>query len=305
MRGVAALVAAVLFGQTPSELGLSPEILLLARIKVKMEKDLARLPDYTCTQTIERSIRMTPSRRFRFVDALRLEVALVDGKELFAWPGSDQFHEDELRKIVPYGAIGNGAFGLHLRSVFLSSWPKYNYVGREQRNGRVCERFDYNVARTGSGYRLRAGDRSAIVAYHGSFWVETESLDLVRLEVYADQIPFDLDLVSAGVEIDYERVEIGEGNFVLPSRAAIVLEDLRGNVSRNDTRFSRCRQYAGESFLTFDDPPPRELSPAAGNGSYRVAGWPGNQPQPRNVAPVAYHCDWRPIRRHRAIERQA
>src|SRR5947209_13623252 len=66
---------------------LSPELLLLARIKVKMAENLDHLPNYTCEQTIERSRRRAPSRKFELLDTVRLEVALVEGKELYGWPG--------------------------------------------------------------------------------------------------------------------------------------------------------------------------------------------------------------------------
>ena len=61
---------------------LAPEILLLARIKAKAAENLQRLPNYTCTQTIERSHRNARARKFELLDTLRLEVALVEGKEL-------------------------------------------------------------------------------------------------------------------------------------------------------------------------------------------------------------------------------
>jgi hypothetical protein len=55
--------------------------------------------------------------------------------------------------------------------------------------------------------------------------------------------------------MEYARVKIGEGTFLLPSSSEMSLTDLRGNESRNRTLFQSCRQYAGESVLTFDDPP--------------------------------------------------
>ena len=98
--------------------GVAPEV-LLARIRLRMKDNLERLPNYTCRQTIERSQRLSSSRRFRLVDAIRLEVALVGGKELFAWPGETSFQDREISQLVSGGAIGNGDFALHARSVFL------------------------------------------------------------------------------------------------------------------------------------------------------------------------------------------
>src|SRR5260370_29219607 len=70
----------VIFGPPPPDpIGLArqplaPEILLLSRIKVRAAENLQRLPNYTCTETIERSRRARKSRRFDPVDTLRLEV---------------------------------------------------------------------------------------------------------------------------------------------------------------------------------------------------------------------------------------
>ena len=54
----------------------SPERRLLAPIKAKMADNLARLPNYTCLQTIERSHRDARKKRFERQDLVRLEVAL-------------------------------------------------------------------------------------------------------------------------------------------------------------------------------------------------------------------------------------
>ncbi len=240
-----------------------PHVLLLARTKLKMEENLERLPNYTCVQTIERSRRQAPSRRFQLIDTLRLEVALVEGKEMFSWPGASEFREQDLREIVPTGAIGNGTFALHARSVFLGAWPKFQYAGEEELDGRLCIRFDYQVPLIGSGWRLKVGEAQAIVGYHGSFWADKQTLDVVRLDVHADDIPTHLMLQSVSEQMEYRRTRIGAGDFLLPWRAVMTLVDLDGSVSRNETHFSDCRQYVGESFLSFAEPPPVEAEPAA------------------------------------------
>src|SRR5437764_679954 len=83
-----------------AEQDLSPELLLLAKIKVKMAENLGRLPNYTCQQTIERSRRRPPGRKFEMLDTVRLEVALVEGKELYGWPGADRIAESEIANLV-------------------------------------------------------------------------------------------------------------------------------------------------------------------------------------------------------------
>ncbi len=256
MRRVAAAWAASVLA-----LELSPETLLVARIKTRMLDNQSRLPNYTCLQTIERSYRRAPARKFELLDTLRLEVALVTGKELFSWPGSARFEDRELKDLVGGGAIGNGTFALHARSVFLSSAPTYTYVGRRERDGRQTERFDYRVPQLTSGYKIRVGPREAFVGYHGSFWVDATSLDLIRLEVHADDIPPHLGLDSAGDWIEYERARIGDGEFLLPRASELTMTDLAGNESRNRTLFASCRQYSGESVLSFAEPVEASATP--------------------------------------------
>jgi hypothetical protein len=242
---------------------LPPDILLLARIKSKAAENLQRLPNYTCTQTIERSRRAGKARKFEPLDTLRLEVALVEGKELFSWPGAGKFEEKGIGEIVgPGGAIGNGSFALHAKSVFLSQAPTFTHVGDTTLNGLRAIRYDYRVPQMLSGYQIRIGPNQAIVEYHGSFWVDPDSLDLIRLEVHADQPPPNLNLAEASDTMEYQRARIGGGDFLLPQSSELVMIDLLGNASRNRTQFSACRQYAGESKLSFVEASPDIAAPA-------------------------------------------
>lgn len=235
---------------------LPPETLLLARIKVHMAGQLRRQPNYTCVELIERSRRPAGSRRYQFLDTLRLEVALADGKELFAWPGARKFEEKRLEDIVTGGgAIGNGNFALHARAVFQSNAPAFRYAGETFSAGRRVVRYTFRVPRLTSGYSIRMGEARDTVGYEGSFEADADSLDLIHLEIVATEIPPTLPLGHSRDRMAYSRVPIGGAEFLLPTESELVMVDLSGNESRNRTRFSNCRQYSGESVLSFDDPP--------------------------------------------------
>mgnify|MGYP000215210217 CR=1 FL=1 len=88
------------------------------------------------------------------------------------------------------------------------------------------------------------------------------SLDLLRLEVHADDIPPHLEILGASNVIDYERVPLGATDFLLPVTSHLSMLSIYGVESRNAIRLSGCRHYAGESVVTFGDPPPGE-TPAA------------------------------------------
>lgn len=234
---------------------LAPETLLLARIKTHMRAVLGGQPNYTCVESIERSRRPGKSKRFQLVDALRLEVAVVEGKELFAWPGEREFKERDLREIAPGGAMANGSFALHARSVFLSGTPQFSYRGEEELEGIKTVRFDYTVPQFRSGYTIRMGDLQGVAGYRGSFWVDPVSLDLLKLDVFAQEIPPHLPLRSSSDTMRYRRVPIGESTFLLPESSELSMVDSQGSESRNRVTFSRCRQYAGESVLSFEEAP--------------------------------------------------
>src|ERR1017187_5435205 len=97
MKRVLAMVGIVcLRAQTP----LSPDLEALSKIRTRMIFNLQHQPNYTCVETIERSSRSKSTARFKIIDTLRLEVGLVDGREMFAWPGSKKFEDSDLTKIV-------------------------------------------------------------------------------------------------------------------------------------------------------------------------------------------------------------
>ncbi len=241
---------------------LAAEQATLGRIRARMADTLARQPNYTCVQQIERSNRRAPRHKYELRDMLRLEVALVDGKEMFAWPGEARFEDRDLLDMVPIGgAIGTGNFATHARAVFRTNAPRFEYKGVVEIGGSRAYRYGFRVAQLESGYHIRVNGEEAVVGYHGSFWADVNTLDLIRLEVIADDIPPHLGLKSAQDVMDYGRVQIGSSDFLLPVSSELVMVDLNGNASRNLTHFSGCRQYTGESVLTFADAP--EAAPAA------------------------------------------
>ena len=225
---------------------------LLPRIREKMTGVLLRQPNYTCTETIERS-RQEVGNRSRITDTLRLEVALVDGKELFAWPGSKQFEDRELSDLVTTGMFGNGNFAIYARILFLSDVAVFVDRGETQLGERPARRYDFRVSRLTSGHRLRVNGLEAVVGFHGSFYADPVTLDLRRVEVVAEDIPAELGVSASETTVDYGRLRIGDEEFLLPVESQIMMT-MPNVVNRNWIRFASCRRFAGESTLSFNDP---------------------------------------------------
>jgi hypothetical protein len=242
MRTVAGILAALtLVAQT------TPERALLDRIRTHMMDTLKRQPNYTCLETVERSAHGANSRVFEKRDTVRLEVALADHKEMFAWPGSKNFEDKPVTDFVPGGMFGNGDFATYANTVFGGNSTQFRYLGSS--GGSV--RFDFEVS---AGLQLVVGGEKAVVGYHGSFFADPQSLDVRRLEVIVDEIPPRLRLLRASDTLEYARVRIGEGEFLLPSAGEVVMTHSNFAEDRNNVKFSSCHEFSGESVLSFDEP---------------------------------------------------
>ena len=271
-RGAVAFLLhpAILFSQYDPNRPLPTEVVTLGHIRSTMAQRFKKFPNYTCSMNIERSRRPNPTKGYKFLDTVRLEVAVVDNKEMFAWPGSSQFQTNDLLSLVQgEGAIGTGDFVQHARSVFLGP-TTFTYGGQELMANRPAHRFDFNVPRQRSGYTLRIGGvLQGIVGYEGSVWNDAETYDLIRLDLNITEIPDHLPVRSGYSSIQYAKVKLPEGEFWLPSRSEMGLTGSDGTESRNRTVFSNCREFGTQSRLIFEDPPADE-TPALPAPSIRI-----------------------------------
>ena len=230
---------------------LPPELLQLTRIKQHMKERMEQVPNYTCLETVERSARQRQSAKFKKLDTIRIEVAEVKGKELFARPGQ-QFDESNPHAFATGGVMASGLFTMFCKALFVADSAMLTYAGEEEVGDRKLVRYDFEVPLTRSGYRIRTLYREAVVAYHGSFWADPESLDALHLRVVPDNIPPALGLLDAGTDIQYQKVRIGASEALLPKVADMLLTEFSGIQRRNVTTFSACRHYGSDSVVSFE-----------------------------------------------------
>jgi hypothetical protein len=246
-----AFVLALLLAAAAPAQQAAPDV-LLARIRSQMAVNLQNLPNYVCLETIERSRRPVRSLMLVPTDRLKLEVAHVGQRELYAWPGEKELGALDVTTLAGGGLIGNGAFSLRARTLFLTKDATFRYVGRERSKGRELVRWDFWIAADTKRFLLAYGDANGFVGERGSFWADAESLDIVRMRSDAADIPPDIGISSSHSEVEYQRSRIADSEFLLPARAEVRLSTRDGAESRNLTTFSACRRYGVESTLSFD-----------------------------------------------------
>ena len=232
-----------------------PDPSQLSRFQERIRQDLRNIPNYTCLETIERAHRTPHSRTFKPIDTLRLEVSSVSGKEMFAWPGARQFEDLDVMSLVTSGTIGSGIYASFAHHLFVVGTGTIQYGGKEHLAGRACVRYEFHMTQQESSLLLTFNGNSETVAARGSFWFDPVSLDLMRLDVRAEAIPYSLRLQDALIQIHYERVHVGDANALLPKLSELTMTHFSGEASRAAFEFSQCRAYRTESTISFDPPP--------------------------------------------------
>ncbi len=228
---------------------------LLQRIRSKIAEHLSRLSNYTCHVAIDRLERAVNSSRFGPRDSVELEVAFVGDRELFSRPGEAHFAEQPISQIVPNGMIGNDTFGSHDDDVFLGDGPTFKYAGPCKRDGHNTFRYNFRVPLENSRLLVKhSGSADAMVAYQGSFWVDTETLDMVRLTWKTDHIPPSVGIISIEKSMQYKVVHIGNSDFAMPIHSELTSFDQQGSYRWNTISLKHCQEFSGGSTVTYGAP---------------------------------------------------
>lgn len=234
---------------------LPQHVLNLARVKARVKQALATVPDYTCLAVTGRYRQELKDPAPRPVDVVRMEVAHAEGHDLYAWPGATRFDTAHATELIGSGMYGSGEFASHLTTAF-NGYAVVKYAGEEGRLGRRLLRWDYTLAQFASDWHVTYATRTAVAGEQGSFWVDPETLDVVRLEVRADGLPPRFPISGVATTIDYARVRLGTREILLPQSALTILtEGFSGARSFNFTEFSHCRQYTTQSEVSYSASP--------------------------------------------------
>ena len=237
----------------------SPESTSLDQIKQRAIEDLAGAPNYVCVDSIERSLWIPGKRQFRRLDRVHVEAAHVEGADRFSWLGNSIFESRNPTAMVGYGASFGGSFADNRGLVFTSTGTKISYAGRVMMNGRLALRYDY-YAPSGA-LTVTNGNQSGYAAARGSFWVDSETLDLLQIDIEAYAIPSRLEIQSMSDRTMYWRALIGKRVALLARNSEFRLTEANGTLRRNASVFSNCREYTADSTLSFESIPTAQLPP--------------------------------------------
>jgi hypothetical protein len=238
---------------------------LLARITAHTLQELNRLPDCTCLETLLREHKQPDDKGpLRPLDTVRFEVLYSRGHELYASPDGQRWEENPAA-FPAAGLVGTGPFALYLRAIFAVGETTFSSRGNERLDGRPALRYDFQIPRSMNIHHIKVPGGDGMVGIKGSFWADPVTLDLLRLEASAVEIPPELPVDFYKTSIHYERVRIGGRDVVLPQSGDLHMLEASGEENRDTLEFTHCRSFHTESTVSFGPVPsvPPDRPPAA------------------------------------------
>jgi hypothetical protein len=227
-------------------------VLNFARIQHHMADELGRLPNYTCLETIDR-YTIARGGKPKPLDRIRINVALVGGKELYSWPGEKSFEDRTLPEMVHSGFLSDGDFAAMTRNVFVNRNAAVTFAGEEELNGRKLLRYDFEISAMRSGWQVRLGGASGTVGAKGWFLADAATYDLVKFRFEAVDLPAFSSEKGLEEVAEYGRVRLGDGDILLPLTVDLKAESFDEQRHWNHATFTSCREYAAQTSISFGE----------------------------------------------------
>lgn len=240
---------------------------ILDRVRENAIHQVEKSTNYTCMEVIDRtSFRNsrnllpgcayesgTPERVKITHDRLRLDIAVSEGKEIYAWHGQKKFAgSSAIDDVVHGGATSSGEFVGFLQNIFGKAGVRFEYMGEATVNGVPSYSFNYSVPLARSSYHVGSRRGRPVVAFHGSFAVRGPDLQLANLSIIADDIPENSNICSAETDMEYQIAKISGQDALIPSLFTLKLDDVDHFYSVSRSEYSECHAYGAESTLRFD-----------------------------------------------------
>ncbi len=246
---------------------------VLRKATQKVLASAREIPNYTCVETVSRDYfapvaallpracavlleqrrHPTPDLVLSLysTDRLRLDVTMARKGEVYSWPGASRFEEAGIDHVVLYGPIGTGSFGGIVVVVFDEDVKKFTFEKTVLANDRTLMEYSFQVAASDSHYAVKADNSWVRTAYSGTFQVDAETADMVRMTITTGDVPLATGMCQSTNTMDLARVRLGGGQFLLPMQARQRFVYPNAEETDNTTGFANCREFRGESTVTF------------------------------------------------------
>lgn len=139
-------------------------------------------------------------------------------------------------ELVHDGAVSTGSFASMLSSIFGGNTARFSYNGDSAVGGNTLSEFGFRIPEEVSDYLYVFGSgrtQQKPIAYRGTFLVDPETSDLVRLVIHATQLPRETGACELTQTLDYERMRLNGAEFLLPAQARLLITHIDGTEAEN------------------------------------------------------------------------
>jgi hypothetical protein len=212
------------------------------------------LPDFFCTEVVRRFDDNRGSLQIR--DLLEIKLTYFEGKEDYrVLTVNGRANIKPLEEVG--GSISKGEFASMLNSIFTGEskavlqWDHWTTVRK-----RVAHVFRFTIKPENSSYHLsfkyqgRFASQSVKTGQRGFVYIDRETNQVLRIVGEADGIPKSFPVQYSSTVLDYDFVDVGGRQFLLPLQADVRMSTDRLN-TRNMMEFHGYRKFSGESTITF------------------------------------------------------
>ena len=212
-----------------------------------------RLPDFICTETVQRFEKMATLRSL--TDSLTIQLTYFGHKEDYKLIAINESRTERSYESLD-GLISGGEFGTLLLRIFeRSSAADFEWKGWSNVRGQRVAVFSYRIPLNRSHYELGYRDAGRLVTetagYHGEVLLQGETV--LRFKAIADDIPKGSGILQSSVEVDYEFTDVAGRNYMLPVHA--VARMTRGHRElMNIVAFVGYRKFEADSTIEFHKP---------------------------------------------------
>ncbi len=216
----------------------------------------SKLPDFICTEDVERTDR-TSNTNIK-IDRLAVQLSYFGQKEKYKLLTINNAKTTQSFESLD-GLISAGEFGSLLLGVFdPSSAADFTWKSATDLRKHPAAVYTYKIARAQSHYmlgsRAAAGNLVAVAAgYHGEVVLDSETNRVLKLTAVADDIPAATGILQSTVEVDYDFIDVAGRNYLLPSHSESRMERQYRQIS-NLVTFAGYRKFEADSTIDFGPP---------------------------------------------------
>jgi hypothetical protein len=183
------------------------------------------LPDFICTQYVERLAKSGSLGDWRTVDEIVAEVSNHENGEHYRILTINNKPPPPETDISVAGFSSEGDFGNALYLVFApESNASFRMEGSTRLHRRKTVQAQFYVSKNNSRYYTGFENQKVATAYRGHCWIDLASHRIVRLESQAVDIPPSIPVRVSFHSTDYDLIEISGNQYWLPVRASVRMQ---------------------------------------------------------------------------------